>query len=239
MESLTNRKVVVSDKPMTFMEKLYIPGIIKGMLVTLRHMLMRRKTVKYPEEVREFALEQEFKVRGNYPGMRTEPFANEDIKETIESIIAPFAGKITRWHTEYTGCFQYTTAYDRSWIHADSWNDWAGVLYLTPNSKIESGTSFYSKNNNYNEEKLSQKKIDFFLNKTDEEEYFKTLKEHNNNFTKNLTIGNIFNRLIVYDPTMYHAHDNLLNTEERLIQVFHVSKFNAKMSPLERMRRYD
>jgi len=55
MESLTNRKVVVSDKPMTFMEKLYIPGIIKGMLVTLRHMLMRRKTVKYPEEVREFA----------------------------------------------------------------------------------------------------------------------------------------------------------------------------------------
>lgn len=37
------------------MEKLYVPGIIKGMLVTLRHMLMRRKTVKYPEEVREFA----------------------------------------------------------------------------------------------------------------------------------------------------------------------------------------
>lgn len=55
MESLTNRKVVVSDKPMTFMEKLYIPAIIKGMLVTLRHMLMRRKTVKYPEEKREFA----------------------------------------------------------------------------------------------------------------------------------------------------------------------------------------
>ena len=55
MESLTNRKVVVSDKPMTFMEKLYIPAIIKGMLVTLRHMLMRRKTVKYPEEIRKFA----------------------------------------------------------------------------------------------------------------------------------------------------------------------------------------
>lgn len=55
MESLTNRKVVVSDKPMTFMEKLYIPAIIKGMLVTFRHILMRRKTVKYPEEIRDFA----------------------------------------------------------------------------------------------------------------------------------------------------------------------------------------
>ncbi|MFN4952119.1 MAG: NuoI/complex I 23 kDa subunit family protein [Flavobacteriales bacterium] len=40
---------------MTFMEKLYIPAIIKGMLVTFRHILMRRKTVKYPEEIREFA----------------------------------------------------------------------------------------------------------------------------------------------------------------------------------------
>jgi len=55
MESLTNRKKVVSDKPMTFMEKLYIPAILKGMMVTLKHMLKRRKTVKYPEETRTFA----------------------------------------------------------------------------------------------------------------------------------------------------------------------------------------
>lgn len=55
MESLTNRKKIVSDKPMTWVEKLYLPAIFKGMMVTLRHMLKRRKTVKYPEEVREFA----------------------------------------------------------------------------------------------------------------------------------------------------------------------------------------
>jgi len=55
MESLTNRKKVVSDKPMTFMEKLYIPAVLKGMLVTFRHILKRRRTVKYPEEIREFA----------------------------------------------------------------------------------------------------------------------------------------------------------------------------------------
>ncbi|MFM7565702.1 MAG: NuoI/complex I 23 kDa subunit family protein [Flavobacteriales bacterium] len=40
---------------MTWVEKLYLPAILKGMMVTLRHMLKRRKTVKYPEEVREFA----------------------------------------------------------------------------------------------------------------------------------------------------------------------------------------
>jgi NADH-quinone oxidoreductase subunit I len=45
MESLTNRKKVVSDKPMTFVEKLYLPAIVKGMIVTFKHMLKRRKTV--------------------------------------------------------------------------------------------------------------------------------------------------------------------------------------------------
>ena len=55
MESLTNRKKVVSDKPMTLWEKIYLPAIISGMLTTMRHMLRKRKTIKYPEETREFA----------------------------------------------------------------------------------------------------------------------------------------------------------------------------------------
>ncbi len=37
------------------MEKIYLPAIFKGMMVTLRHMLKKRKTIKYPEETREFA----------------------------------------------------------------------------------------------------------------------------------------------------------------------------------------
>ncbi len=55
MESLTNRKKVVSDKPMTFMEQLYLPAIFGGMKVTFKHMLQKRKTIKYPEEIRVFA----------------------------------------------------------------------------------------------------------------------------------------------------------------------------------------
>lgn len=55
MESLTNRKKVVSDQPMTLMEKAYLPAIISGMLTTLRHMFSKRKTIKYPEETRVFA----------------------------------------------------------------------------------------------------------------------------------------------------------------------------------------
>ena len=55
MESLTNRRKVVSDKPMTFIEKLYLPAIFSGMFITLKHMFKKNKTIKYPEETRVFA----------------------------------------------------------------------------------------------------------------------------------------------------------------------------------------
>ena len=55
MESLTNRKKVVSDKPMTFIEKLYLPAIFSGMFITLKHIFKKNHTIKYPEEQRVFA----------------------------------------------------------------------------------------------------------------------------------------------------------------------------------------
>jgi NADH-quinone oxidoreductase subunit I len=51
MESLTNRKKVVSDKPMTFMEKLYLPAIFNGMFITLKHMFKKNNTIKYDFQI--------------------------------------------------------------------------------------------------------------------------------------------------------------------------------------------
>lgn len=55
MESLSNRKKVVSNKKMTFMESLYIPAIASGMWITLKHLFRKNNTIKYPEQKREFA----------------------------------------------------------------------------------------------------------------------------------------------------------------------------------------
>lgn len=55
MESLSNRKKVVSNKKMTFMESLYLPAILKGMMLTLKHLFRKNNTIKYPEQKREFA----------------------------------------------------------------------------------------------------------------------------------------------------------------------------------------
>ena len=55
MESLTNKKVVVSDKKMTFKEKIYIPAILGGMWITFKHLFKKNNTLKYPEETKTFA----------------------------------------------------------------------------------------------------------------------------------------------------------------------------------------
>lgn len=52
---LTNRSKVVSNKEMTAMESAYIPAVLKGMAVTLKHFFKQPATVKYPEEQREFS----------------------------------------------------------------------------------------------------------------------------------------------------------------------------------------
>lgn len=52
---LTNRSKVASNKELNWVEKLYLPGIIKGMAITFRHIFMKKATVKYPEQLRPVA----------------------------------------------------------------------------------------------------------------------------------------------------------------------------------------
>jgi NADH-quinone oxidoreductase subunit I len=55
MEPLTNKIKSVSNKKMTFAERLYLPGIIGGMIITMKHFFSRKTTIRYPETKREFS----------------------------------------------------------------------------------------------------------------------------------------------------------------------------------------
>lgn len=55
MQALTNRVKQVSRKPLNFMERLYLPAIIKGMAITFSHMFKKRPTINYPEKKRPFS----------------------------------------------------------------------------------------------------------------------------------------------------------------------------------------
>jgi hypothetical protein len=183
------------------------------------------------QKTRDFILTQEFSVKGNFPGQRTISYANEHLKNIIQSYVGPFGGKITEFpitstltlekdkeKSNYNGSFQYTTARERSWVHTDSWNNWAGVLFLTPNAPISSGTAFYR-----------------FMNGEYTEEDVKLLgtKEQSDRFSQDLTkwelvdtVGNVFNRLVLFNSKRFHMSmdyfgDNKENS--RLFQVFFFS----------------
>ncbi|MBC7605800.1 MAG: NADH-quinone oxidoreductase subunit I [Burkholderiales bacterium] len=53
--SLSGRKKQVSNKEMTFWERLYLVAIAKGLFITIRHLFTRKVTIQYPEQVREMS----------------------------------------------------------------------------------------------------------------------------------------------------------------------------------------
>ena len=55
MQALTNRVKQVDRKPMTFMERIYLPAILKGMVITFSHIFKKVPTISYPEKKRPFS----------------------------------------------------------------------------------------------------------------------------------------------------------------------------------------
>ncbi|MDQ3141781.1 MAG: NADH-quinone oxidoreductase subunit I, partial [Bacteroidota bacterium] len=49
---LTNRAKVMERKPMSFLEKIYLPALLKGMSITISHLFKKKATIQYPEQKR-------------------------------------------------------------------------------------------------------------------------------------------------------------------------------------------
>ena len=53
--SLSGHKKQVSNKEMTFLERMYLITILKGLWITIRHFFRKKATIQYPEQVRKFS----------------------------------------------------------------------------------------------------------------------------------------------------------------------------------------
>jgi hypothetical protein len=173
------------------------------------------------DEVRNFALQQDFSIVGNYPGPRTKSFLNDSMKQTIESVISPFYGKVTYWSEEqYTGAYQFTTSRDRSWIHADQTTKWAGVCYLTPDAPLSAGTGLFR----HKETGLvmAPKKEDGSYN----DEILSKIYRDSQDMTKWEMVdklANIYNRLVLYRGDYFHMSLDYFGQDKydgRLFQTF-------------------
>ena len=52
---LTNRSKVVVKKEMTLMERMYLPAIFGGIIITIKHLFRKAPTVRYPEQRRSIS----------------------------------------------------------------------------------------------------------------------------------------------------------------------------------------
>ena len=181
-----------------------------------------------PHDTRKYILTQDFKVRGNYPGQRTISYANQHLKDIIQEYITPFGGKIIEFpmpnetnkdnNNIYNGAFQFTTSRDRSWVHIDGHNNWAGVLYMTPNAPLSSGTSFY----HFHDGTACKRDMEILENKEETDKYSQDLTK----WKKVDEVGNVFNRLILFNSNRFHmSMDYFGDSKEngRLFQVFFFS----------------
>jgi hypothetical protein len=175
----------------------------------------------YPDQVREFALSQEFSVRGNYPGQRTRPFHYDDLKNCIQYIVQQAGGKITQFEEfDYTTAYQYTTAKDSSWIHSDQTTMWAGVCYLTPDAPLTSGTALF-KHKETGLYKAATKEDGSY----DKETMDKIYKDSRDLSKWEMVdvVANKFNRLVLYRGDLFHSSLDYFGTDKydgRLFQTF-------------------
>lgn len=165
-----------------------------------------------PDDVRAFSLSQDFSIKGNYPGTRTQPFLHQGIFDTIQSIVKI---PITYWPNDsYNGAFQFSLENDHTWVHADHTTVWSGVVYLTPNAPLQAGTAFFR----HTETGLEVYPSEAALRKQCDQD-----ASRRERWLTTDQVANKFNRLVLFRGKHFHCSQNHFgNTKEtgRLFQTF-------------------
>lgn len=180
-----------------------------------------------PDRVRQLALSCKFYEDKNYyQGQRTEPLLADDIKGIFERLMQRY---ITKWNYPVNGAFQYTTAEDKLVYHMDS-QQWAAIIYLTPHAPVESGTSFYKSN-------VSQLRMDSRLEYPEhDEDWHHTAVDatfrggflDSTKFTEIDRIGNVYNRLVIWNAKMIHAATKYFGKSKEDGRLFQIFFFDAE-----------
>jgi hypothetical protein len=168
---------------------------------------------KDPDAVRAFAMKQTFQENPNFhKGKRciNPEFRFPGLKEQFEKILG---AKIKDWNAYGTnGCFQYCIAGEQAVYHSDT-QQYAGVLFLTPDAPPQTGTQFFRS-------KVTKKM------KTELNEYgivYKTGHLDSTQFDQVDVVGNVYNRVVLFDARMIHAAPLYFGTDignGRLFQLF-------------------
>lgn len=166
-----------------------------------------------PDMIREFALKQDFQENPKFhKGKRciNPGFRFPGLKEQFECILNARIDNFDKYETN--GCFQYCIAGEQAVFHSD-FQQYAGVLFLTPDAPPQTGTRFYRS-------KVTKRM------KASADEYglvYKTGHLDSTQFDEVDVVGNVYNRIVLFDAKLIHAAPLYFGTDVkngRLFQLF-------------------
>ena len=163
-----------------------------------------------PDHIRNLVIDSQvpFEKTGEvpHPGKRTVPVDNAEYKNMIVAKLHEVLPFEIKMRPNFSFSFQLCLSHDETWVHLDP-SDWTGVLYLTPNAPIESGTLLFK----------------------EDVELVKRLRapEGFGNMGVDLisTVGNVYNRLVLWRGSQIPHRSNMTGFGDclengRLTQVF-------------------
>ncbi len=207
-----------------------------------------------PDAIRKFALAQKYTychemkdINYVFPGSRTKdlfelnPAFYERICKKLVSVFHIPEYDVMRWAISTS--FQIVGAeYGSGLIHQDKNTIFAGVLYLTPDAPLDSGTSLFRKNKTF-DEAVYKKGI------VDNDERFKNKQpidfSYHSMFDEVVRVNNVYNSLILFEGDIHHCANNFFgDTPEnsRLAQVFFINKIDANKAssfPIRRLQMHN
>jgi hypothetical protein len=182
-----------------------------------------------PMEVREFALNQIYYEGEGAVGERTRiQFLFDGLKERFEEImqikIANHTEERQGWFDDgVNGRFQCCIGGVPQVFHNDD-QQWAGLIYLTPDAPPQSGTSFYR----HKQSKVyHNSQIDWSVGENGNV-YSKETFLDPTPFERQDTVGNVFNRLVIFDGKLIHSGNDYFGHNRETGRLFQIFFFNQQ-----------
>ncbi len=171
-----------------------LPFYINTRQAQARRMFVVDNFYANPDEIRNYALTQVEYEEDNrwYKGMRSKTtYRPKGLKESFEHIIGQ---KIMDFESSYNGVFQIMRSNDPQVYHYDT-QKWAGMIYLSPNAPIVSGTRMHRSKINGTRHR----------DEPDCDTAFQGDFYDSTKFDITDSAANIYNRLLIMDAGSFHS----------------------------------
>ncbi len=166
-----------------------------------------------PDLWRFYALKQAYTRddQSTWPGLRTAPLNEISMPlfgSLASNLIKHIHGKTFFSHLKVNFA-SVDGSYNLGWLHQDEPHyNVAGIVYLNKDAPPDTGTSFYNRiaeqDNDYNKLFFDELAAD----PADREKFIPLKHEQRKIFKKNMTVENVFNRCIMFPPDHWHGADN-------------------------------